>query len=280
MLTALIASAGGPPAQTISNVGGLTIPFTCGTPTLTITPGALPQSSDLVSRWTAVAGPVYDGGTGKVSSHVDYVIGASSTVSQGVGAQQPVRVAAAKNGRPVIRYAGASSQFLAQTSSPLATLFQGDDVPWTVAMVFSAASLGAIRYLFSFGRNASASGYFGVDLTAANINAILRNDDANLSGGMNTAGAISAATWYILVCTYTGTQIGARRNAASILAHSNSTNIATITPDRFTLGAFGRSTIGNYFDGDLADLAIYDVAMTTGEMDAVAAALNTEWAVY
>lgn len=143
-------------------------------------------------------------------------------------------------------------------------------VPLTLACWVrpAAASIGAAQAIFYLG-NATAGGgnnrfYLGkVSTDQFTIN-------ANTSG-VNGSTVVSAGVWYHVAGVFTS----ATARTLFVNGSSEGTNNANTTPsgvNNTTLGArYSAGSLGLYFDGEVAEATVWNVALSAGEIASLAA---------
>jgi hypothetical protein len=102
-------------------------------------------------------------------------------------------------------------------------------------------------------------------ITAGNIRFNYRPDSGVLSS--NDSNAVSLNEWYYVTATKEGTALKIYLDGS--LNDSSTISDTTITIDKFSIGSLVRSTIANYMDGNLANVAIWNRALSSDEINSV-----------
>ena len=102
-------------------------------------------------------------------------------------------------------------------------------------------------------------------ITAGNIRFNYRPDSGVLSS--NDSNAVSLNEWYYVTTTKEGTSLKIYLDGS--LNDSSTISDTAITIDKFSIGSLVRSTIANYMDGNLANVAIWNRALSSDEINSV-----------
>jgi len=102
-------------------------------------------------------------------------------------------------------------------------------------------------------------------ITAGNVRFNYRPDSGSLSS--NDSSAVSLNEWYYVTATKEGTALKIYLDGS--LNDSSTISDTAITIDKFSIGALVRSTIANYMDGNLANVAIWNRALSSDEINSV-----------
>ncbi len=174
------------------------------------------------------------------------------------------------NGLPVVRFAASSSQYLCANGA--ATIVSGSDKPFTAVSAFKGTS-GADVY--SWGNSGNSVPFLTMRLSSDKPSSWKRDDAASgtqkiPSGGTNTG-------FHLVSHVHTGTAVSLYVNGVATSVNGTIDDVGTTTLDRFTLGAFGRTTVTGFFTGDIAELMIYNRALTDAEREHLERYLMNKW---
>jgi hypothetical protein len=179
---------------------------------------------------------------------------------QSTPASRPSIVSAALNGRQVRRFNG-TSQFL-RTGALSATLSQ--PVDWFV--VFKATNT-INRRVFDVETISGATGP---------RNTMLLNGGAShiFAGNLLTT-SYSSTSWGINHARFNGSNAFWTRNGASLVTgNAGSEGCSSVV-----IGAF-RTLVSDFFQGDIAEILVFQSALSTADRQAVETYLNAKWAIY
>ncbi len=166
-------------------------------------------------------------------------------------------------------FVSTSSQYLENTTAAysgngpasLACWFKASAATTTQALMALSTSGGVGRHVLF-----AAGGSPGAPLSLSTVN----DGGGTVSGACNTTTGYSAGTWFhaagVLVQSYD------RRvyiNGGSV--GTDSTDVGPITPNRTSIAARYNNTVGAFFDGSIADAAIWDAGLTAAEVGELAA---------
>lgn len=214
----------------------------------------------------------------------DDASGFANHASNASSSQQPNYQTGVINGRPVVRFNGTTDHLDVPSTDALALTNNAAGI--TVIAVADLTTPGAAtRQLinFSAGTGSSTNRFkYGQRLTGSGVWAVsVRRDDAGTSVNIESAGAsetgfcilTAVSDWAnadaflyrngILVASTTDTTLGSANTSAT-----NSTSVR--------LGARADGA-AEWWLGDIAELRVYDAALTTTEREAIEAELNTTY---
>jgi hypothetical protein len=162
--------------------------------------------------------------------------------------------------------------FTAASSMRLsAAAIQISAYPFTMSIWFrpNGSTSGGFRTLFALNK-ADATGFSRYEIytdLSLGVN-VFRHDNSNATGGAVTTAALTSGTWGHCCAVFTSST-----SATIYLDGGNSatdtTAVAFDNPDRTTIGQDERGAL-NYTEGDLAEAAIWDVALTAAEIASLA----------
>lgn len=184
--------------------------------------------------------------------------GQGNNAGQGTASKKPTYKTAIKNGLAIVRFDG-TDDFL-RTSSGV-TLSQPNTIFAVVYTNDKAGDYTIIDDRVGATRNtifqASSSGYYSM-----------------YAGAFMPSATDASATWSILTCTFNGASSAMRRNGATIVSGNPGTNALVLA----TIGANYIDTA--LFNGDHAEILVYNALLSAGEISQVESYLNDKWAVY
>ena len=244
--------------------------------TLASTYGLSGVAGALVNRWTA------DSLTGQnasaVSTWTDIVGGKSAT--QTIVAHQPALYTNAFNGHNTVRFSSGSTEYLAVAAADSAISGAGS---FTIAVVFRTTTQGIVSPNYYLN-----TGLLGADIPGIADDWSLVINGSQLGAGLGSASNSCSADFSLYGGNVTdgNPHIGIYvRNADTITLYVDGTIVASqsglCTDARidcpFDIGAM---TTGIYpYNGDIAEIQIYDRALTSTEINNVSATLATTYGV-
>jgi hypothetical protein len=156
-------------------------------------------------------------------------------------------------GRPTVRFDGTDDLFAVDG---LASTMTGEDKPFSLFNAVNPANTNAIKQVLSFGNSGSL--LQRIDLLRYQndaTNLFVINDDANNISISSASSAYSASTTYFNSAFSTGTAYELFRNGSSVLTYSY--NIGTLTLNRSSIGALGRSNTQEFWNGAISELIFF-----------------------
>ncbi len=179
-----------------------------------------------------------------------------------------------ENGKPVVEFDGSSNYF---SFNSLASDFTGINKPLSSFSVSKSAST-SLRTLFSFGSSSSNNSirWYGTSPSANNKCAFQERDD-NYSANVYIEGGLMSDQ-------NLGTVITNGDNNRTIyidgtLGANNTSDLDTITLDRFSIGALNRSSVSHYFNGIAQEIIIYPSDKST-DRTGIEDNINTFYEIY
>lgn len=154
----------------------------------------------------------------------------------------------------------ANSEFLEVDSAPVTA------APLTLACWFNTANLTASQVLIQVGDSAGSVDYFQLlaegGVGGDPVRYVTRR---SISDILDTSTGFSASTWHHACAV----EISTTSRKVFIDAGSSATGTTSLAPlsvDRTSLGRAGDSTPGSHYGGKLAEVAIWNVALTDAEV--------------
>lgn len=152
-------------------------------------------------------------------------------------------------------FVNASSQWASTTTVPLSA------VPFSWAVWFKPNSTTTNRELMWLGNSGSSTNYWTMGVTTSAIRNSARNSTESPA---NTTAGPTANVWNHACGTF-----GSNSSRAAYLDGGNKgTNATSQTPsgiNRFAIASLARSTPTNFFDGQIAHVAVWNVELTDDE---------------
>ena len=214
------------------------------------------------SRWVADSLSGTNGAS--VSNWLDIVAGKSA--SQAVAASQPQLYSNVINGHNIVRFSSAASQYLTIAATNSAITGAGD---FTMAVVFRTSTPGNLSSSFYLN-----TGLLGADQPGATTDWSFVINGSELGAGLGAGAGCSAdVSLYGGNVTDGNPHIGAYERAGGtirlyldgvIVAEQNSLCTTARGSDPFDIGAM--TTAPYYFNGDIAEIQLYNRALSAAEM--------------
>lgn len=196
-------------------------------------------------------------------------------VSQGTASYQPTYSTAQLNGRNVVTFDGNNDHIL---NDSLASVASGNDVPITMFVVFKQLSSGTNEYGVVFGSSSSIQPLFCMMTNSNQLAAQQRTDAGTLTAAYSSVSSTSAYRVQSIVLS-----------SSNLTVYNNGTSVATssFTPaqtsfDTFTIGAWRRSGSMNgvaFLHCDIAEVIIYNSALSTSDRNSVEDYLSSKWGI-
>jgi hypothetical protein len=182
---------------------------------------------------------------------------AATTVTIGAA---PAVTAYVINGFQTVTFAGAEYM----TVDGLASVFNGDNLPFSLFVLCKVSSLAADRTVFSAGRAASITPYMSARArTSVNTWSISRRGDDNVFTQRSaTTNSIDTSTWSLMAVVFDGSLLTCYINGRRIYEDGD-VIAGSMTIDQVTVGANRRNSITEYFQGEVAEVILYDYAVST-----------------
>lgn len=187
--------------------------------------------------------------------------GAGNDVTQSVAGSKPTYKAGIQNGQPVVRFDGSADHLI--KASGAATMLA---LPITIAVAAKRDTTDAFQKSY-VGSVAGVEGQLQIQ-GVAGVNTIRSYYGTVLADG------IPGTSWHVVV--FTADAAGSANiylNGAAPSSGATGTTIAA--------GDFGVATTaaGQFWDGDIAELLIYDTVLSTGNRDSVESYLGSKYGI-
>jgi hypothetical protein len=211
--------------------------------------------------------------------------GSGFNATQGTGANRPTLVTNVLNGKSVVRFDGSDDYLSFGTSQVF-----NDTLGYTVITVFKCTATGFAKTLFE--ANAGNSRWLRYDVaigdtTYGDISVSTNNGDANV----RTGAILSTSSFAKIVVTYNGSgnatpsnYVIAKNNTivASHAAVKEDTNVNPLAGSAFVAGTANKIGIygdgsSNPFQGDIAEIILYNRKLTDNELASLTAYLKAKW---
>lgn len=157
------------------------------------------------------------------------------------------------------KFVRASSQYLELAAAVLTA------TPFTMSAWFNTSSATTVQGIVGLNASANTTNYFRLDVDAAN------------KVRMGTSGTFTSTSTTFSVGTWNHAafvSIASNSRAVYLNGAGKATNTSGVTPSGLNLtdvGCDGGSSRSNYFNGSIAEVGIWNVALTDQEVSALAA---------
>lgn len=161
------------------------------------------------------------------------------------------------------------SEYLEVDSAPVLT------ETLSMACWFNSDDTGANQGLVYIGDSGSTTHRFQLMIRGGTGGdpVIARARDPGADGEAATSSGYSANTWHSALATFTNdTSRAAYIDGAN--KGTDSTDVAVVGPDRISVGRAGDASPGDYMSGMIAEVAVWDVALTDGDALILAAGFS------
>jgi hypothetical protein len=163
------------------------------------------------------------------------------------------------------RFTSASSQSLSGSVAPVTV------EPLTISLWYRLASTPTNRMAFSLGRS-TGQGAFRINITGTTMLAQRVDDTGAPNASSSTTVANTVGTWYHAAAVFLGSGsnvTGYINGVAGTPATNTGTTLTTL--DRLVVGArLSAGTPGLFFDGDIAEVGLWNGALTADEIAGLA----------
>jgi len=192
---------------------------------------------------------------------------------QATGGNQPQTGVSTMASKNVITFNGTSNYL---SCNALAAYFTGNDTPISVFAVYNPTTLTGSPAIWFAANSGNTTILFGHDNGNSNTFRIFKRDDASiLAQGVTTTAA--ASTPVMSSMSYAGSTLKAWKNGTSF--YNGSFNVGVTTLNTFALGIRPTSSISNYFSGDIAEILIYNRALSDDQVASIQQYLSTKWRI-
>ena len=157
-----------------------------------------------------------------------------------------------------------SDQYLEIDSAPVTA------VPFSFACWFNPVNVTSSGTLVSIADKDVADQYHYMQAGGASTNDPIRVTSYDGSGGLAVSYSFVAATWQHAAAVFATTT----SRTSYINAGDKDTNTDLVSPaniDRISIGRIGDSTPGTYFNGSIAEVGIWNIALTDADVIILAA---------
>ena len=163
-------------------------------------------------------------------------------------------------------FVAASSQYVSDGLSPVS------DAPVTVACWIKAASTQSFPSILGLGNSGGVTYYM---LGAGASNNILQawQQGTITSDVANATAAFTNGVWSH-ACGVFASNSDRRVYLNGGNKGTNTTACGTVTPDRFSVGALLRNIASGYFDGAIAEVGVWNIALTDADVASLALGLS------
>jgi hypothetical protein len=164
-------------------------------------------------------------------------------------------------------FVAASNQYLVTSSTPVT------GTPLTMACWAVKDTGGATRTLLGLGNSANATIRFNLASSDAALVVAVATDPT--LGGTSQTGTAATGTSFHAAGVFSSS-VSRTAYANGVAGTPNSNNVTPTGIDRIGIGARVRSGIDLYHDGLIAEVGIWDVALTAAEIASLAAGVTCD----
>ena len=192
------------------------------------------------------------------------------------GTRQPATNTVSINSLNVIDFDG-SSDFMNNTA--LGTLLAGEDKAFSVFIVHQLSSATIKQQLWSV---CSTSNNYPLNQTFFHNNLVYRSIRSTSNQTVTKTFSFGSGT-KLLSTILTGTTVSDYYNGSLVVYDGGADNVndvSSLATNNFAIGAQGRAIPGNYMDGSIAEMIIYDRAVTSSERTQIETYLNDKWSIW
>lgn len=192
---------------------------------------------------------------------------------QATGGNQPQTGVSTIAGKNVLRFNGTSNYL---SCNALASAFTGTDAAVSVFAVYKPIGLTLSPTIFCAANSANTTVLFTHSNSTNNLFRIQKNDDssASVSATATTAPTL-VPVMFSMSCA--GTTLKAWKDEASF--YNGAFNVGATTVNTFALGVRPTSAISNYFNGDIAEIIVYNRDLSDAEVTQVNRYLGNKWGI-
>jgi hypothetical protein len=165
-------------------------------------------------------------------------------------------------------FVAASNQYLVTSSTPVTI------TPLTMACWAVKDTGGATRTLLGLGNSTDGSVRFNVASSDAALVVAVATNSAGTGGTSQTGTPATGTSFHAAGVFASSTSRTAYANGVAGTANTN--NVTPTGIDRIGIGARVRSSVDLYHDGLIAEVGIWDVALTAAEIASLAAGVTCD----
>lgn len=202
---------------------------------------------------------------------------AGSNASQGTAGNRPVFKVNIINGKPVVRFTAASSHYMLANGA--AAFAQGSDIPFTVFIVGSVTAASGTQSWCGWWNSGNATPLHvlrGNTVTQYRLEST-RTDDAASATNASASTVLVGTSAQLYTIRFNGTTVDL---TAGLTTSNQAQNVGTIAAfDRFAIGALVRTTVANFLDGDIAELLVYNAALSNTDVLTIQRSLSRKYSL-
>lgn len=211
--------------------------------------------------------------SGGLVSSIDNKANSQNQFVQATSAAQPQTGVSTMAGRNVLTFDG-SSDYL--SCNALSSAFTGTDAAVSVLAVYKPNALSFSPTIFCAANSANTTTLFTHDNSTNNLFKVQKNDNTSASVSATTTTApISVPVMLSMSCA--GTTLKAWKNGTSF--YNGTFDVGATTLNTFAIGVRPTSAISNYFNGDIAEVIIYNRALSDAEVASIQKYLANKWGI-
>lgn len=184
-------------------------------------------------------------------------------------------------------FTAASSQYLNTTASPLGTGQLGNH---TISMILRGAPANPISSIFSISRSSDSGGINNPAIVIQNNNGLVRyflrsnsspdgtawnGNNSNTAGGLEGGTAFDNSSHH-LCCTLSSSTSLIYVDGVNTASNTAASVPTQIGMDRLGIGAFVRGNVLQYYSGQIAEVGIWNAALTAAEIASLAKGMTCD----
>jgi len=190
---------------------------------------------------------------------------------QATGGNQPQTGVSTVAGKNVLRFNGTSNYL---SCNALASAFTGTDAAVSAFAVYKPNALSFSPTIFCAANSANTTTLFAHDNSTNNLFKVQKNDNTSASVSATTTTApISVPVMLSMSCA--GTTLKAWKDGTSF--YNGIFDVGATTLNTFAIGVRPTSAISNYLNGDIAEVIIYNRALSDAEVASIQKYLANKW---
>lgn len=205
----------------------------------------------------------------------DDLSGQGNHATQATEANQPTYVASSINSLPCVRFVTVNAEWLAVNG--VIGAFSGTGRPFTLIAVLDLATIAGTASWFSVGHSGTTTQHLFCFCNSGAYT-ITKVDDSAVSANVATGGDATTNP-QVVVIRHTGTATTIYVNGTNETSGSSAQDVGAMTVNIATVGARRRSVVGNFWDGDLGELIIYNRILSDSQRADIETYLGTKWGI-
>jgi hypothetical protein len=192
------------------------------------------------------------------------------------GSQRPTWETNEINSLPCARFDGSNDSM---DANAIASTFSGSDKPISVFMVCKDVASTSFDYAWSFGSSSTNNPWFALRPDDNSGWEVLRSDDVPTLITVNSGGDNTDQAYHVHSIIFPGTTVSHYIDTA-VQINAAAMDAGTMTVDQFGLAGLHRTGEGANYQIDIAEILIYDSALSAADQLLVETYLNGLYAIY